>query len=507
MAAEYSILVRWMIFLGGSLVIYLALRAGATLILRFLKRMSERPEAISMVSLPVHTLIITATLHFSLNLIRQSHEVILLNEVSKTLLFLSLVWLAIRSVSALIYTTYIIQSPDSRMPDLIEKVVTGLLYAGAGLVILHYYFVFDVTGILVAGAVTAVVGGIAFQDSLRDFFAGITLNLDDTYHVGDLVKVGEFTGEVVDTGSRTTKIRSAYHDYVTLPNKAIANAPLINFSSPKDLHRSVVEVPVAACAPPGEVCRILAGSARLARGVLWENRPVARLKEIHDQHAIYTIEFWIEHYADNARVEDRILQLCWYRLRRYGYALQESAPAPDSEPVRLLKEEALLLIEGMLLFNTMEMDEMHFLAEHARFETRERGEVLFSKGKSGDSFYLITRGVIHILLEIEKEGKTEIVLEGMGPGWSFGELALLTGEPWPYDAVAGTDIELMILDKTMFQLLLERKPDLALRLSGRVAEVQNRDRNAFRSVQEETETPRPSEENLLTRISEFFDIS
>lgn len=510
MAAEHSIFVRWIIFLGGSLVIYLALRAVATLILRFLKGISEQPEAVSAVSLPIHTLIITATLHFSLNFVRAPNEAILVNEVSKTLLFLAMVWLAIRMVSALIYATYISQAPDSRMPDLIQKVITGFLYAASGLAILHFYFAVDVTGILVAGAVIAIVGGIAFQDSLRDFFAGITLNLDDTYHIGDMVKVADFVGEVVDTGSRTTKIRSAYNDYVTLPNKAIANAPIINFSSPEDLHRSVVSVPVSISAPPGEVCRILAGSARLARGVLWQNRPVARLKEVHGKHAVYTIEFWIDHYGDNARVEDRILQLCWYRLKRYGFALDSGEPLPllaksaDNDAQRLRKEESLLLVEGMLLFNTLQMDEMHFLAENARFETREEGEVIFSKGKSGDCFYLITRGVIHILLEGGQEG--EVILEGMGPGWSFGELALLTGEPWPYDAVAGTDSELLVLDKEMFQLLLERKPDLAQRLSERVAEVQHRDRNAFRGLQKTVEKTPHSEENLLTRISDFFEL-
>ena len=84
--------------------------------------------------------------------------------------------------------------------------------------------------------------------------------------------------------------------------------------------------------------------------------------------------------------------------------------------------------------------------------------------------------------------------------------ALLTGEPWPYDAVAGTDSELLVLDKEMFQLLLERKPDLAQRLSERVAEVQHRDRNAFRGLQKTAEETPHNEENLLTKISDFFEL-
>jgi small conductance mechanosensitive channel len=65
------------------------------------------------------------------------------------------------------------------------------------------------TGAIAAslGAASLVIG-LAFQDLLKDFIAGIFSIFDEQYNIGDIVKINDFKGEVIDIGLRTTKLKA-----------------------------------------------------------------------------------------------------------------------------------------------------------------------------------------------------------------------------------------------------------------------------------------------------------
>ena len=66
------------------------------------------------------------------------------------------------------------------------------------------------------GAVTVVLG-LAFQDLLKDFIAGISFILENSYNVGDWVTINGFKGEVISLGMKTTRIK-AYEGQVLIIN-------------------------------------------------------------------------------------------------------------------------------------------------------------------------------------------------------------------------------------------------------------------------------------------------
>ncbi len=66
----------------------------------------------------------------------------------------------------------------------------------------------DTTSIIASLGVAAAVIGLAFQDILKDFLAGITIIFDNKYAVGDVVEINGFTGTVISLGLRTTKIKA-----------------------------------------------------------------------------------------------------------------------------------------------------------------------------------------------------------------------------------------------------------------------------------------------------------
>jgi len=92
----------------------------------------------------------------------------------------------------------------------------------------------------------------------------------------------------------------------------------------------------------------------------------------------------------------------------------------------------------------------------------EEGAIVFSQGDPGDALYGVVTGRIRISAST-REGK-EMFLNIMEPGDTFGEIALLDGNPRTATATATSACELMIIPRAQFLALLQREPALAIHL-------------------------------------------
>lgn len=90
------------------------------------------------------------------------------------------------------------------------------------------------------------------------------------------------------------------------------------------------------------------------------------------------------------------------------------------------------------------------------------GDVLFEPGDEGDAFFVVEAGTVEAYLA-DEHGR-RVVLERLGPGASFGELALLDGGPRTAGIAAVGDAELRMLRRGTFDAALRGSPALAARL-------------------------------------------
>lgn len=98
-------------------------------------------------------------------------------------------------------------------------------------------------------------------------------------------------------------------------------------------------------------------------------------------------------------------------------------------------------------------------AEHQQVPA---GRMVFEQGDPGDSFFMITSGRVRIFRKNAEGMETELV--GLGPGESFGEMALLTGVPRSANVEAVEDLEITVLAKAHFDLILRNYPEVSLTL-------------------------------------------
>jgi CRP-like cAMP-binding protein/rhodanese-related sulfurtransferase len=121
-------------------------------------------------------------------------------------------------------------------------------------------------------------------------------------------------------------------------------------------------------------------------------------------------------------------------------------------------------------------------------ETRvvSRGVTIFQEGDPGESFYIVDSGRVRIFRKGKKGVETD--LAELGPGESFGEMALFTGRRRSANVIALEQTALSVIDKTRFEQILKTHPDVSLAFAKQMAQ---------RLTEEETRLEREAERQYV----------
>jgi len=93
----------------------------------------------------------------------------------------------------------------------------------------------------------------------------------------------------------------------------------------------------------------------------------------------------------------------------------------------------------------------------------DAGERIFLEQDSGTAMYVVRSGAVDVITF----GK---VLERIGPGGVFGEMALIDDAPRAAAALASVATEVAVIDKPTFLTLIAEEPEFALQIMKLMAE-------------------------------------
>ena len=113
--------------------------------------------------------------------------------------------------------------------NLARNIIRILIIAMATLFILEVYGI-DTTSIITSLSIIGVVVGLAFQDLIKDFIAGISIVIEGQYRVGDTVQINGFKGEVINVGLKSTKLKAYTGEVMILANHLITDVINYNLS-------------------------------------------------------------------------------------------------------------------------------------------------------------------------------------------------------------------------------------------------------------------------------------
>jgi CRP-like cAMP-binding protein len=114
------------------------------------------------------------------------------------------------------------------------------------------------------------------------------------------------------------------------------------------------------------------------------------------------------------------------------------------------------------IFRGLSAEELARIAQGTSQVHAERGRVLFQRGDPCAGFHFVAYG--QVKLAVSTPAGAEKVIEILGPGRSFGEAVMFTGNAYPVGATALADSLLLLVRKEALFVELERDPLLARRM-------------------------------------------
>jgi CRP/FNR family transcriptional regulator, cyclic AMP receptor protein len=113
------------------------------------------------------------------------------------------------------------------------------------------------------------------------------------------------------------------------------------------------------------------------------------------------------------------------------------------------------------IFCDLEPEALDQLCRYAKHTTLKRGTTIVSKGDPGNSLIVVISGTIKISVS-SPDGRSAI-LNLIGPGEIFGEVAIFDGRARTADATANTNCEIYVIDRRDFIPFVRSQPALAMK--------------------------------------------
>ncbi|WP_440950322.1 mechanosensitive ion channel family protein [Methanosphaerula subterraneus] len=132
---------------------------------------------------------------------------------------------------------------DMRFLDLLRLSAQYLIWFIALLFILSYLDI-NITPLLAGAGIAGLAVALAAQDLLSNMLGGAIIMVDRPFALNDKVRIEPYTGTVIRVGIRSTRLRTAEHQIVTIPNAKISGNIVVNYSVPDIMQKIRVRVPI-----------------------------------------------------------------------------------------------------------------------------------------------------------------------------------------------------------------------------------------------------------------------
>jgi small-conductance mechanosensitive channel/CRP-like cAMP-binding protein len=337
-----------------------------------------------------------------------------------------------------------------RVPDAFPSILQDFIVIG--LLVLIATFVFR-EQLLTTSAVGAVVVGFALQDTLGNAFAGLAIQSEKPFRVGEWIRVGEFEGRVSEITWRATKLRTKSGNFVIVPNNTISKEAITNYSEPAMPTRIDIDVGVSYQSAPNEVKAAIHDAMSQVSGVLPLPSADVLLTSFDASGITYKARFWIDDYERDELYRDQVRTAIYYVFARKGieipYPIQveysREWPQPDVAGLQRERERVLC---GVDIFARLTNDQRQEIAAATTTRTFGDGEAIVRQGTPGQSMFVVCSGVVSVVLE---PGRREVAT--IAAGGYFGEMSLLTGASRTATVIARGDTVVLELDADVFRKL------------------------------------------------------
>ena len=355
-------------------------------------------------------------------------------------------------------------------------------------------------------AIFGVILGLALQDTLGNFFAGISLQADRPFQVGDVITVGvqRHSGVVEEITWRAVKIRTFQNHVVLISNSTAAKEP-IEVCSRDNLNARLVFFNTLFTDSPAKTIHVVREAVREADNVSQKIAPIVRIRNLGDSGVEYEVKYWLDDYAKYNDTDALVRQRIWYAFRRanlnFAYPTRSLLVERKSKPGRDRDGGAIVERLGAVdIFAPLSSEETEMLAQAATSHVFAPGETVIRAGDPGSSMFVVHNGRVSV--QVSESGRPRTVAT-LSDGAFFGEMALFTGEPRTANVVSLEETEVLEIGHAAMKRVFDTNPDLVESLSHIIAER----RQGLVASEDPSTRNEDSSAGILSSIRRFFGLS
>lgn len=192
--------------------------------------------------------------------------------------------------------------PDWAIPT--YNLVSGLLFIFMFILIFPYLPNSDsqifqgvsvFAGIMLSLGSTSVIGNLV---------AGLVITYMRPFKLGDRIKLGEFTGDVLEKTALVTRIKTPKNEVITIPNSNIMTAQTVNYSQSAREHGLILYLTIGAGyhVPWQKVHEMLYEVASRTEHVMKRQKPFI----FQDQFQDFYVEYQLNVYIRDAKLSSKV---------------------------------------------------------------------------------------------------------------------------------------------------------------------------------------------------------
>lgn len=223
------------------------------------------------------------------------------------------------------------RNPDNpTIQDAVERYLQLLVVLVAiafGLTASGYGQILTDSALIIAAATLAV--GVAGQEVIGAVVSGLFLVANSNFNVGDWIAWGDREGVVEAISFRTTTVRTANNETVTVPNTELTTNSIVRPYG-REEYRVTEEVGVSYDDDPSVAMTQLRKAAESHPAILGDPEPRVYLSEFGGDEILLQMQYWIRNPTrrDTMRVRSELSLAIKSRLDKAGITL---SPASERE--------------------------------------------------------------------------------------------------------------------------------------------------------------------------------
>jgi small-conductance mechanosensitive channel len=389
--------------------------------------------------------------------------------------------------------------------------VLRLLMIGAALIAILFEAGVRAENLFTGSAVLTAVLGFALKDTLGNVFAGLAIHAEHPFELGDWIQYDAnpaHIGRVVEINWRATKVITLDEAYVIIPNGQLAQASIRNFTKPEPWSRRSLFVVAPYDVSPQRVQQTILEAIRGSFGVLEHPAPSVVTNDFKERGVEYWVRLFTSDFDKRDRVDGMARDRIWYALSRQGIEIPVATqqirltqlPTPAVEPPTAAIDRRIGSLQRIGMLEVLTPEQMGRLAEESIERVYAAGEPVIRQGDPGTSLFVIMSGRVEVT--VRQADAAAVCLATLEPGYYFGEMSLMTGEPRSATVTALVEARLLEVGKESFGRILAAQPDLVEQL-GAALQVRVSERAKAMAV---VGRIAPETLDIFDRIREFFSM-